>query len=400
MENVRKDQQMMTQIKKYRAEIIIAVGGAALSVIIDKVIDIYWSVPAADRVMLSLLGVVILFLLGQMFIIKRNVIWKIGILQERVDQISGHFAPSQYDERKHHFAEEKHRIVENLTQIALPPLVEKAFEKKTSDESRPVAVVVDSGTTLEQFFPRAKLMGFGPNLGDTDLRRIQIYTNSLSGSDAFCKMPANYLHEDQLHLFGGTQIEKYRAVLGEVTLAAVNTVKDEYLQKQGKIIGIITANWLLVGAAYDKLIFCSTEQGHLDFKRLLAEMSDELIVTAPLGKLLTLDTTAELNTILRLKEEGKPEYEGFEINSLAKRRKDNTTLLTTYRSKSNSILYTHSEKLLMAHNNKKHELYTLCKKTRSFILDFNCSDDEQIELEMPHHYLREHAFTVLQVHKR
>lgn len=386
------------KIKKYRSEILISGISTIAGVIIGKAADVLLSVPTVDQVIIGLLAVIILFILGQMFVIKRNVIWKIYSLQNRVAQIAGYFIPNQYDERKLHFAEEKCRIVDYLIHTVLPNILKKTIEETKGTHSK-IALIVDSGTTLEQVFPQIKLMGLGPSIGDLDLEKLEIYTNSLSGSDAFCKMPGDYLRENQLHLFGGTQIEKYRAVIGNGTTKAMKDVKDEYEKSHSKIIGLITANWLLVGTAHDKMIFCSTEEGHLSYKNYLAEIADVLVIVAPLGKLLTLDTTAELNVVLKLKEKSKPEYDGFEINTLEKRNQKNTILLTTFRGKSSSILHTHSANLILAHNEKKHNLYTLCERKRSIMFDHNCSYQEQIQIEMPHDYLHDYAFRVLQIPK-
>ncbi|MCP5006275.1 MAG: hypothetical protein GY941_20400 [Planctomycetes bacterium] len=311
-------------------------------------------------------------------------------------EIAGHLIPNQYDERKIQFSEEKYRIVDHLIQAILPDVLKKNIKEMERTNSK-IALIVDSGTTLEQVFPRIKLTGLGKNIVDSDLEKLEIYTNSLSGSDAFCKVSGDYLREDQLHLFGGTQIEKYRAVIGNDTSKAMKDIEDEYKKENNKIIGLITANWLLVGTAHDKMIFCSSEEGHLDYKRYLAEIADTLIIVTPLGKLLTLDTTIELNEILRLKEENKPEYDGFKISTEGKRNQTNTILLTTFRNKSHSILHTHSKNLIIAHEMKKQTLYTLCEKRRPIMFDHNCSYQEQIEIEIPHLYMREHAFRVLQI---
>ena len=388
----------MTKLKKYKVELIISIFSAIAGLGLGKAADVFLSAPTVDQLIIGFLTLIAFLFIGQMFIIKRSVIWKILSLQERVSQIAGRFIPNQYDERKLYFAEEKHRLIENLIKDVLPDVINKIVTPNTNSNTE-IPIIVDSGTTLELFFPRIKLLGLGPNISNAVLQRINISTNSLSGSDAFCKMPGNYLQEDQLHLFGGTQLERYRAVTGTVTTTAMRELGNRFENNESKIIGIVTANWLLVGAAHKKLFFCSTEEGHLDYKRCLAEVADYLIIVAPLGKLLTLDTTDELNTILKLKEEGKPEYDGFEINTLTKRNKDNTIMLTTYRNKSSSILHPHSENLIHAHDKKKHNLYTLCKITRPLQLDYKLSYKEQIELEIPHCYLREHAFRVLQIHK-
>lgn len=387
----------INRIKKYRLTIFLFIVGAILSWFIGKVGDTFLFATTTYQIILGLLGFLVFLATTQMVIIERDVIWRILTLEDRVSQISGRLTPTQYDERKYHFSEEKHRLVENLIQIVLPDIIIKSLAEKPQPEK--IALIVDSGTTLEQFFPRLKLLGLGPNVSDSNLRRLEIFTNSLSGSEAFCKTSASiYLRENQLHLFGGTQMEKHRAVVGNVTITAMNAVKEEYIMEKGIIIGLITANWILVGNGYDKLILCSTEKGHLDYKKSLAEMSDVLIIVTPLGKLLKLDSHDELSTILKLREDKKPEYDGFELKSMTKRNKQNTILLTTHRNKNSSILYPHSKSLSYAYSNKKQMIYELFSKP-SLALDYNYSFDEQIKIEMPHNYLHEYAFQVLQINR-
>lgn len=377
---------------KYRAEITISVVSTIFGVILAKVAETVLSASNVDQLILGLLGVIALFLAILAFVIKRNITSRVAKLQQKVSELVGRALPSQYDERKTHFAEEKSRLIELLVKIYLPTVIKKLLNNRP-DSNFKIAVLVDSGTTLDQFFPRIKLLGMGDIQNEAVLKRVELYTNSLSGSDAFCKESASTFSEHQLHLFGGTQMEKYRAVTGEVTLKAMNAVRDEYRKTGGVIIGLITANWFLVGTSYNKLVFCSSESSHLDYKQHLAEISDELIVVTPLAKLLTLDSTDELNNMLKLGQEGKLKYEGFDLPAV--RKQQNTYLMTTYRNWRDSVLFMHSEKLRDAFRRRKHNLYTLCEG-RCLLLDHRVSRQEQREIEMPHAYLREYSLSVLQ----
>lgn len=390
-------QHKRLHLSKYRAEIIISavstVGGVVLSILADT----FLSATTVDRWILGLLSGVAFLVVGLAFVIKRNVTSRVVELQQRVNELSGRGLPTQYDERKQHFSEEKSRLVEYLLRTTLPGVVKKVLDGRPL-KSFKIAMVVDSGTTLEPFFPRIKTLGLGQIAIDDVLSTLELYTNSLSGSDAFCRESGIAVNQSQLHLFGGTQMEKYRAVTGEMTLKNMDTIKEEYIKSEGVIIGLITANWLLVGHAYNELILCSSEQGHLDYKRRLAEIADELIVVAPLGKLLKLDSTDELNNMLELTQ-AEPKYagfSGFEVNAYTARNRENTHLLTTYRTRHESVLYNHSENLRIACNERRQK-YTLCKQTSHLSLDHKVPRDREIEIEVPHTYLREHKQRVLQI---
>ena len=380
-------------LHKYRGEIQRSIISVLAGVILGKLADFYLGAMTVDQITIGLLVAVSIFLGSLAFAIKRNVTSKVAHVEKRLAEIIGRGMPTQYEERKQHFTIEKNRLIEYLVRTHLPSTVERMTANKPIDSK--IAILVDSGTGLEPFFPRIKSLGLGVGTASNLVNRLELYTNSLSGSDAFCKEQATALSQDQLHLFGGTQMEKYRAVTGDVTLTAMDAVREEYQSRGWLIIGLITANWILVGPACDKLILCSSEQGHLDYKRHLAKICDELIVVTPLGKLLGLDTTDELNELLNLNAEGLPKYEGFPINYSNLRNKENTFLLTTCRALQGSILYYHSENLKNAFNGDRHQLYTLCQDPRKLELDHRLPIQEQKEIEMPHTYLRTHSLRVL-----
>ncbi|MCI0558082.1 MAG: hypothetical protein MN733_06275, partial [Nitrososphaera sp.] len=379
--------------KKYNAEIWISIISTIPGVVLAKAADIFLSAPTIQQIIIGIETTIAALLALLAFVIKRNVTSRVVSLQQRVDQIAGRSLPTQYDQRKLHFSEEKSRLVEYLVKTTLPEQIKAILSDKPGDSFK-ITIAVDSGTTLEPLFARIKLIGLAQI--ENELGKLELYTNSLSGSDAFCREPGTVLNQDQVHLFGGTQIEKYRAVVGDVTLKAMDALKEEYRINNGVIIGLITANWLLIGSGYDEMILCSSEPGHLAYKKRLAEIADKLIIVTPLGKLLRLDSTDELNNILRLKEEGKPEYEGFSVSELPVRNRENTHLLTTHRTWLESILYTHSENLRIACAKRHHEKYTLCDRNPHLSLDHQESRQKQVEIEMPHAYLRQHSLQLLQ----
>ena len=45
----------------------------------------------------------------------------------------------------------------------------------------------------------------------------------------------------------------------------------KYKKRGDPLIGLVTANWCLVGRGYNQLVLCSSEKAHLDYKRALAE---------------------------------------------------------------------------------------------------------------------------------
>lgn len=382
--------------EKYKNEIILSSFSAAVGVALGKFFESIFSAPSIEQVQLGLLCSLLAFLAGLSFMIRKNVILTIDHLKTRVAELGGRDVPSMYSKRKLHFTKEKSRLIEFLVRDYLPESIIKHLGKRDKPlTDKKLALIVDSGTTLEAFFSRIKIFGFGREVPSKLARNIKIYTNSLSGSNAFCEESANALEEDQLRLFGGTQVEKYKAVLGEITLLGLDTVFDDYRKNDGLTIGIVTANWFLVGRSYDKLVLCSAEQAHLEYKRRIVSRADHIIVVSPLGKLLRFDDLSELNTALQLREEGNQEYDGFNIGEISSRNKENTFLLTTHRTWNRSILLQHSRELYS--QSEKHRLYTICPREKYLALDHRKAYEEQLEIEMPHGYLKSHALTALQV---
>lgn len=371
-----------------------------IGVVLSKMIDSCLKAPPMDTIMFILLFAIFMNSLWLIFVKEQKVISRVFRLEEKLSKITEHRPPNQYDFRKQHYAHEKVILVRALIDKLLPEIVLGENKNKKNKKNKKIAktaVVVDSGTTLEQVLPKIKTLGLGPKIDQSSLLKLNFYTNSMSGSAAFCKAPSGYLSENQVHLFGGTQLEKYHSVSGPVTKRAMDSVKDEYKKNKGIIIGIITANWILVGETYDRLILCSTENEHLEYKKKLAQISDFLIIISPLGKLLSVNTSDKLNQMLKLKEEKKPEYEGFKIGGMRKRKKNNTFLLTTHRKSNLSVLKQHSDRLNDAYEEDNHKVYELWKKHANLTFDYKEKRDDQILKEIPHCYLKEHKNKVLQI---
>lgn len=284
-----------------------------------------------------------------------------------------------YFDRLQHFVDEKQILADELVRKTLPELLERA--RTENPAVRTVNVVLDSGTTLTPIFTQLLRSGLPlpPGL------RVSIYTNNLAGIDEIHKQDPQAdqaLTERDFNLIGGKPLNKYRATTGEFTLRILEGVWEEAGASGRSIlsIGVITANWVLMGRTLDELQICARGEGHLDFKKSIVENCDYLLVVAPLGKLFPLDDA------LKIQQRVDSGYRAFPLPSA---KRNQTLLLTTFRTASSvSHLRTFSSQLKNARTQGT---------SQNFVFADNCPDFEPSRdrqqarlLDCPHEYMREH----------
>ncbi len=381
-------------LRKYRGEIIIGLGSSVLGVVFGKLADSILNAPPLEQVTVGLLVSLAAFILLLSVTIKKNISWPLDRVRRDLHQVLGDRPPTIFDERRHHFPVEKILLIDTLVRHVLPTRISEELGRRKGTNPQ-VDIFVDSGTTLESFFPILKRYGFGRKIADPIAIKIQIHTNNLSGVDQFGREPSHEISQEQLHLFGGIPMLKYRAVASDETIKQVAAVASKSSDSNGLTVGIVTANWILVGPGYDRIVLCSSEKQHLNFKRAVVEASDILIVVSPLGKLLKLQDIETLNEILEMPN---PLYDGIELDKVngRTRNRENTFLLTTLRSRKDSVLFPHSANLKNPISAARSD-FTL--ETGLARLNYDPPGDAQSqrEIEMPHGYLHNHALDALAI---
>jgi hypothetical protein len=63
-------------------------------------------------------------------------------------------------------------------------------------------------------------------------------------------------------------------------------------------LGILTANWFTCGTDFKEISICAKGLGHFKFKVDVIDHSQYIILVAPLGKLLPIDDSNLLNSIM------------------------------------------------------------------------------------------------------
>ncbi len=385
--------------RRYQGELVIAALSIAAGVTLGRIADILFQAAGIDQVIVGLLISVLLFIVGLAASIKRNITWKVRYLEAHLAELFGRYGRTQYVVRLSHFPEEKNLLAEELVRHQLPVTIKqllKDFRAKNNRMPGRIVVLVDSGTTLAPIFPKLRRHGYGFQIPKDIKERIHIYTNSLSGIAAFDleDRTAGEIPETGIHLLGGNPLDMYRATTGEDTRRAMENLRKQYEMDSDVIIGIVTANWILVGPAYDRLILCAKGRGHLEFKEQLVKMADRIIVVAPLGKLLRLNSHEDLNEILR--KEGMTAYDSFDIKQKSK-EDCSVSLLTTFRRRRGSLLFYHSSMLARAHDSRagSKPYYDINPSSKSLAYDPMLPKEQQWELDVPHDYLRPHADILL-----
>lgn len=336
--------------------------------------------------------VVILANVGMMGILvlqQANVGNAISRLREIVVyELGVPWGETQYNRRRKHFVAEKELLAQVFVEDVLPALCEDIQRTVQGAEIR---VILDSGTTITPIFEH--LLQRGVRLPSGTTFEPKFYTNNLAGIDELQKLdhlPGKKLSEVDFTLIGGTPLSRYRATTGEITQKTLDSLFAEQAKTNGKIVtvGVLTANWLLLGHGRDNIAICARGRGHREFKEQVKKCSDRLVVIAPLGKILALDDVKELNE-LQPEEKALAAEGGWEYEAISLGQKDTTYLLTSKRPEgSNSPLAGMSNALFMMN----------AAVRKNFTLHEACPDyappGTEVEvrtIEMPHAWTRPHA---------
>lgn len=331
-----------------------------------------------------LLLIILIFLLLLSFSVRRRISFRLDEIETVFHAQFGSKGTTEYGERVLHFHSEKLLLCGEIAGRILPKWI-----NETEEQYNGVDIILDSGTTIAPLFLNLKRNGFGESKSFSK-ETCHIYTNSMSGSDAFCMETKQHRYpvtDKQLHLFGGTPLRQYRAVTGSETTDSLRRLKQSAEKENRYVIGIITGNWILGGPDFHKLVIAAKGTGHGEFKQMVLETAHKILIVSPLGKILKLGDVDSLNKLLRVKSEP----EKYDPVTWSESEKERVHLLTSVRN-STRWLHPHSDTLVA--NKAGTENY--CQVNH---IEFNPKGgtDQQIEQEVPHQYmhrLKEQLFYV------
>ena len=371
---------------------------AFISVVIG-ILAILPKITDPRSLLLLILGTIIIILLyALLFILRKSFQYRFEKLDTNfehhknrldalnhiiIDYFGYALQQNKYFKRSHHFVEEKIRLAHSLVEQLLPTIIKKIEEDHPPIKT--IKIILDSGTTITPIFPCLIRNGVPAD----SKYSIELYTNNLAGIDEIHRFPPNEerkLSEDNFNLIGGQPLNQYRATTGDFTNEILKDLisKNDGVGQKAISVGIVTSNWFLTGRSHDEIQICARGRGHLEFKEILVNNCDYIILVAPLGKVLPVKDIDTFNSILKIDPEDKDNtYKGFTVP----RDKRNQTYLHTSFRKSHSLSPLHriSDRLKDVKVEKTSENYIFSKACPLF--DPKDDRDQAIRLDLPHDYI-------------
>jgi hypothetical protein len=199
----------------------------------------------------------------------------------------GSHAQTVFGERLQHFREEKEFIAEKFVGF----LIERC--RALTESKKGVYLLIDSGTTLYPIFEKfGRRVAQMPLQKDGWLSKVTIVTNNLPGVESLMEF-ARRDREDRFakmvvrcKLLPGEPLATYSAVVGDETEAAILSL--DKLAKGGDygFISLVTGNWIRIrGNTPHCPIPLVRNEEHRRVKQAMVDVSNEVYVLAPLGKI-------------------------------------------------------------------------------------------------------------------
>jgi hypothetical protein len=197
-------------------------------------------------------------------------------------------------------------------------------------------------------------------------------------ADKICVMS-----ERDFNLIGGQPFKKYRATTGAITQDFLKTFFRKIDKSVEVTIGVLTANWFIVGTNLDEISICARGIGHMDFKKTVSDNCQHRILVAPLGKILPIQNVETLNEILATVDVEAESYKSYVI---PEGQRDTTYLLTTHREQnSRSPFITLTKKINRTKVKKNYTLHNACPN----FAPPGGTHNDVFHLETPHEYIRD-----------
>jgi hypothetical protein len=208
-------------------------------------------------------------------------------------------SPTLFGERQNHFLFEKIEIANQFTPVLLKRI------KNFIDQGKRVYLLLDSGSTIFNFF---KTIGEFARISYSKkkdwLEQLSIETNNLPGVDKI--MQVGRINPDsrysplaiKVNLLPGTPLPIYSAITGERTVAELKHLRAQ-APKDSVFISLVTGNWIRIRRTDPPCpVPLARGEGHVEFKQALIDVSDEVYVIAPLGKIFFDVPPEKVNTAL------------------------------------------------------------------------------------------------------
>lgn len=308
-----------------------------------------------------------------------------------------------FGERSRHFQAEKQELAKQFTRYLL------ARCQKFADDERDVFLLIDSGTTLFPFFDHiAKLVANCRSRGENWVDRLHIVTNNLPGFEQLMKSGKRAPSDRhsrlaiQCRLLGGEALPEFAAVAGAKTLASIRSLRSEPGVVEPIFISLIVGNWIRLSETQPQVpIPMVSDTDHHDVKKALMEISDEIYVVSPLGKVFVNQNVADINAAFKagVRTVDVRSYRPYGDLDISTDIAAKVRLITTKRADLVRLLFTHSVKIesaLTMHALVKDSVFATLPLASVPHLSFpfspvGASTDRhfaEFETEFPHEYTR------------
>ena len=312
---------------------------------------------------------------------------------------------SVFLDRMGHFYDEKEALAENFTSL----LIERCHLLTQSNKK--VFLLIDSGTTLYPFFERLGLqLARRKAQGQEWIDKLRIVSNNLAGIETLMnegrinsKDPHSPLAVT-CHLLPGEPLPIYSAVTGDVTNKALTSLRKRE-GPQARFIALTTGNWIRLRRSQPTCpIPLARGKGHFEFKQKLFNISDEVYVVAPLGKVFIHASNDEVNRVLGFAQDATGQEKSYREVKILGKKPAVTKLISTYRPP-DFLLTTHATRLCALLDIDQNEPFEILRekfrKTKEIhdiphiLFKFNELSDNlwlQFITEFPHEHTRHEEF--------
>lgn len=324
----------------------------------------------------------------------------------------GPFSQTLFGDRSGHFREEKKRIAERFV-----PLLLSRCRYFIKNRGMHVYLIIDSGTTLLPFFTLlGKSTVQASENRESWVSQVTIVTNNLPGVQALMEVgrpnPINRYSglAVDCRLLPGVPLPVYSAVTGKETEEALRNLHNSANNTcAGKaiFIGIITGNWIRIRKTDPRCaVPLARGEGHLPFKQALLDISDEVFVVGPLGKIFANASNSAINRLLGLSTDAinpeEREYGELDIDSKKARL---VKLITTFRRNGrllqNLSRYIEGQLQIGEHVDDERFISANVGETENIVYPFDELPVEpylEKEMEFPHLHTRKDEFVDVFLH--
>lgn len=230
--------------------------------------------------------------------ISQKLIENPSWLDRFMDETGITYSASVYGKRIGHFFYEKRKIAEAA--------VDRVDEYLKKNDSTRYCLVIDSGTTLYPVFEEiANRLRRGP-ASRLWRERICIVTNNIPGVQYLMKNAKDSPNDDyseiavKCFIIPGKPLSVYAAITGDESTRWLQNLKaflsskeftKDLKSNQGddtdiKVLGFVTGNYMARRVDNNKSYYypVARGEGHVEIKRMMVDVSDEVFLLAPLMK--------------------------------------------------------------------------------------------------------------------